>query len=456
MTEASRATELSQTGETSDRPPAGAAPAGASLPDGAAPERLLATLERLLELAPTGLQPALDAAAQLVAEALGADKVDAFLHVQAIDSLVAVGTSDTPMGRKQHAIGLDRLPLANGGRLVEVFRSGASYRTGRADEDPGELIGITRGLGIRSELAAPLAVGGEQRGLLAAACAQPERFTEDDLRFLEATARWVGIVAHRAELTERVATEAEAAARRTGADELIAIVAHDLNNLLAPLQMRLDLLRRRATLLTTEQVAAHAEGAAAAVERLRRFVGTLLDAERLERGVFAIAPERVDLAALARETAEAIAPARGAVRVEAPPELVAPADAVRVRQALENLLANALRHSPPGGEVLLAVAAETLPPAAPPDATAAPAPSDVSGPCVVLSVTDQGPGIPPEVLPRLFERFARGTDSAGLGLGLYIAHQVAAAHGGRLTVETARRRGACFRFVLPAAGPTAP
>jgi signal transduction histidine kinase len=456
MSEAHGAAELSDRGDARSAPAAAAFPPGASGSIAAdapsAAGRLLATLERLLELelAPAGLQPALDAAAQLVAEALGADKVDAFLHDPAIDSLVAVGTSDTPMGRKQHAIGLDRLPLANGGRLVEAFRSGASYRTGRADEDPDELVGITRGLGIRSQLAAPLAVGGEQRGLLAAACATPERFTEDDLRFLEAAARWVGIVAHRAELAERVAADAAAAARRTAADELIAVVAHDLNNLLAPLQARLDLLRRRAGRLPAEQVAAHAEGAAVAVERLRRFVGTLLDAERLERGVFAIALEPVDLAALARETAEALAPALGAVRVQAPPQLVAPADAARVRQALENLLANALRHSPPGGEVQLTVTAETLPPGA------APAGAAPSGPCVVLTVTDQGPGIPPEVLPRLFERFARGPESAGLGLGLYIAQQVAAAHGGTLSVDAGRRRGASFRLVLPVSESGAP
>ena len=238
---------------------------------------------------------------------------------------------------------------------MEAFRAGAAYRTGRADADPGELVGITRGLGVRSTLAAPLAVGGERRGLLAAASAAPERFTADDLRFLEAAARWVGAVAHRAELTERLAAEVAAAARRAVADELLAVVAHDLNNLLAPLKGRLDLLRRRAGRLAPEQVAVHAEAAAAAVERLRRFVGTLLDAERLERGAFAVAPQPVDLAALARETAAAAAPGRGAVRVQAPPELLALADPERVRQALENLLGNALRHSPPGAEVLVAV-----------------------------------------------------------------------------------------------------
>jgi signal transduction histidine kinase len=404
---------------------------------------LLATLERLLALEPSGLQSALEGAAQLVAEALGADKVDAFLHDPAIDSLVAIGTSDTPMGRKQHALGLERLPLANGGRLVEVFRAGVSYGTGHAEDDPGELVGMIRGLGIRSSLAVSLVVGGERRGLLAAASATPERFTAGDLRFLEAAARWVGVVAHRAELTERLADEAATSARSAVADELISVLSHDLNNLLVPLKGRLDILRRRAGRLSPEQIAAHAEAAATAVERLRRFVGTLLDAERLERGAFAIELQPVDLAALARETAEAAeaaAPGRGAVRVHAPAELIILADPERLRQALENLLGNALCHAPVGTEVLV-------------ELTSAPqSESGAVGRRAVLMVADQGPGIPPEILPRLFERFARGPGSTGLGLGLYIVRRVAEAHDGTLTVESTPGRGARFRLVLPIAG----
>lgn len=405
--------------------------------------RLLGTLERLLALEPTGLRPALDSAAQLVAEALGADKIDAFLHDPSIDSLVAVGTSDTPMGRKQHAIGLERLPLANGGRLVQVFEAGESYRTGHAEEDPEELIGITQGLGIRSQMAALLIVGGQRRGILTAASATPERFSVGDLRFLEAAARWVGVVAHRAELTERLAIDAASAARSAAADELIAVVAHDLNNLLAPLKARLDILRRRAGRLSPEEIASHAEGAASAVARIRRFVGNLLDAERLERGAFSLEPQPVDLAALAREVVEAVASDSGAVRVQAPSTLVVAADPERVRQALENLVGNALRHSPLGAEVLVEVSA--APPAVGDDAASATS-------WASLSVADHGPGVPPDLLPRLFDRFAKGPDSVGLGLGLYIARRVAEAHGGTLTVESEPGWGACFRLAFPADG----
>src|SRR5918998_6980900 len=105
--------------------------------------RLLATLEQLLAIDETDLHGALNRACHMVAEALGADKVDAVLYDAATESLVAAGTSHTPMGRKQHAIGLDRLPVANGGREVDVFLTGVPYATGEADQDPGQLRGMT-------------------------------------------------------------------------------------------------------------------------------------------------------------------------------------------------------------------------------------------------------------------------------------------------------------------------
>jgi DNA-binding CsgD family transcriptional regulator len=177
--------------------------------------RLLTTLQRLLAIQATDLRPALDEAATLVAEALGADKVDVFLHQAPIDSLVALGTSATPMGRRQHELGLDRLPLSNGGRAADVFRTGEPYASGRVDEDPGELRGIVEGLGVRSVLDYPLEVGGERRGVVQADSATPDFFTEADQSFFAAVTQWVGMVMHRAELVE----QATAAAARRGRSE---------------------------------------------------------------------------------------------------------------------------------------------------------------------------------------------------------------------------------------------
>jgi DNA-binding CsgD family transcriptional regulator len=183
-------------------------------------DRLFETLARLLGIASPELRPALDQASDLVAEALGADKVDVFLHEAASDSLVALGTSRTPMGRRQHALGLDRLPLANGGPVAAAYLSGEPYLNGRADLDPGQPRGVVEGLGVRSQMDVPLDVGGVRRGVLAAASAEPERWAERDLRFLAAVAGWVGMLTHRAELSEELARQAERRGERKAAEEL--------------------------------------------------------------------------------------------------------------------------------------------------------------------------------------------------------------------------------------------
>jgi len=183
-------------------------------------DRLFETLLRLHGIASPELQPALDEASNLVAEALDADKVDIFLHEAASDSLVALGTSQTPMGCRQHELGLNRLPLANGGRSVAVYLTGEPYLQQRADEDPMELPAMIERLGVRSGILTPLDVGQQRRGVLQAVSAVPDRFSERDLRFLTAVAGWVGMLTHRAELAEDLAGRARLQGRREAGDDL--------------------------------------------------------------------------------------------------------------------------------------------------------------------------------------------------------------------------------------------
>jgi signal transduction histidine kinase len=109
------------------------------------------------------------------------------------------------------------------------------------------------------------------------------------------------------------------------------------------------------------------------------------------------------------------------------------ADPERAHLVLTNLIGNALRHTPPGGRVEVRAA---------PEAGA-----------VRFEVSDTGPGIAPEHLPRLFERFFRvpGAPHGGAGLGLYICREIVTAHGGRIGVESDPGAGAIFWFTLPAA-----
>lgn len=401
---------------------------------GAGHGRLLATLERLLTIQALEVKGALDEASTLVAEAMGADKVDAFLHDPSTETLVSVGTSDTPLGHKERRLGLDRLPLANGGRVVAVFHSGASFQTGHTEDDPEDIIGIKRGLGVRSTLAAAIEIAGERRGVLAITSTQPERFSFEDLRFTEAVARWMGLIAHRAALVEQVTQEASEQARRVAADELIAVLAHDLRTPLTPARGYLTLLRRDAQQAGRAQAVRYAEQVGVALDRVQRMIGALLDASRLEQGLFALALQPVDLVALVHEIADTLRTPARPLCVQAPDVLIVEqADPERLRQALENLVGNALGHTPEGVAVVVAVDQETREDRA----------------WAVLRVRDAGPGIAPTLLPTLFERFARGSASTGLGLGLYLARGIAEAHGGPLTVESTVGTGTTFCLSLP-------
>lgn len=245
----------------------------------------------------------------------------------------------------------------------------------------------------------------------------------------------MGLVVHRAQLVEQIREHAAEQGRRLAADEIIRILAHDLHNLLTSLKGNVDLLTPRGATMSPERVVQHAAAAGAAAERRRRLVDGLLDADRLERGVFTLGPQIVDMAALARETVRAYGAEGSRIRVNTPGEVSIAADLDRLRQAIENLLGNSLKHSPPGEPVEVGVTAE----------------AEGGGSWATITVADRGPGIPAELLPRLFTRFAAGPGSSGLGLGLYIARRIAAAYGDDLTVESAPGAGSRFRLRLPAA-----
>src|SRR4051812_1204260 len=213
---------------------------------GANQERYLATLQKLLQIPAANLKTALTHAANAVSEALGADKVDAFLYDDTRDSLVAMGTSTQPVSDLQKRLGLDVLPITNGGRTVWVYKTGEMYRERDSFNDPEELRGIKEGLRIRAQIGVPLDVATQRRGMLMVASLKPDFFTETDAVFVQTAARWVGMVAHRSQLVEDIERHAVEQGRKTVAEELITVLAHDLRNYISPVVMRLYLLRHRA------------------------------------------------------------------------------------------------------------------------------------------------------------------------------------------------------------------
>jgi signal transduction histidine kinase len=162
----------------------------------------------------------------------------------------------------------------------------------------------------------------------------------------------------------------------------------------------------------------------------------LLDLERLESGPRAPQREPLDLGPLLRDVAEAFsADGSASVVAEAPPDLPpARADRSEVRQALVNLVSNAVKYSPPGGRVRLTAGA--------------------SASVIRISVTDDGPGLAPEHLPLVWERFYRvpGDDTRGSGLGLPIAKRLVERQEGCVGVDSTPGAGSTFWLELPTAG----
>ncbi len=222
-------------------------------------------------------------------------------------------------------------------------------------------------------------------------------------------------------------------------DEFLALVSHELRTPLT------SVLGYTEMLLEGElgPMPADQERAVGVVERnalrLQRLVGDLLVVAQAQAGRLSVIRERVDLAALARERLLAFGPlaAEAGVRLDARVADGAAwldGDRERLGQVVDNLLGNALTHTPPGGAVTLSLVREA---------------GDWA-----LRVADTGPGIPTSDRERVFESFRRGTGAApggGVGLGLAISRAIADAHGGDLRVEDAPR-GAVLRLTLPAAG----
>jgi signal transduction histidine kinase len=394
---------------------------------------LLETLERLLEIPSSDLKTALTLACDAVAAALRADKVDAFLLEPTKNSLVAIGTSNQPLSNLQRNAGLDILPIANGGRVVHVYETKAPFRTGHLTEDPGELKGVREVLKIESKVGVPIEVAGQVRGVLMVASLARDFFTEEDERFAVSISRWVGSVAHRAELVQEIGKNAVEQGRRAVAEELVTILAHDLRNFVSPILARLQLIQRRAAQDKREVDVRDSEAALWAVRRLNRLIADILDVARIDQGVFRLDLAPVDLGVLASDVAKTLSTPSHEIRVAAMDEVVVNADPARVTQCLENIVGNAIRHSPRGAAVTVIVSKTRV----------------EDGDVGALEVLDEGPGVPAEVLPRIFERFSSGNRSPGLGLGLYLAKRISLAHGGELTVESPPGKGARFRLLLP-------
>ncbi len=227
--------------------------------------------------------------------------------------------------------------------------------------------------------------------------------------------------------------------------ELLATVSHELRTPLTSIKGALSVLLAEDP--PAQEVRAEFLGIAHQnVERVMRLIGNFLNLTRIEAGQIGIAPRPLDLAEV---LAAAVGRMRGlaaerrvSLEVEAPPgPLPLTGDPEMLESVFSNLLDNAVKFSPEGAPVNVRIEADPR--------------------AITVRVRDRGPGIPPEEVARVFERFFRGSPAAaqrvpGTGLGLHISKAIVEAHGGRIGVESRVGEGSTFTVTLPREGPQPP
>ncbi|HCI78699.1 MAG TPA: histidine kinase, partial [Ktedonobacter sp.] len=355
-----------------------------------------------------------------------------FLLDASNETLVARSISDTALGKRQQAIGMDRLPLANGGRTVEVFLTGTPHFNNHVNEDADELLGVKDGLGIQSQIAVIFKVQTHHRGVVLAASESQDFFSPQDVRFLEAVARWVGIVVGRAELAARVKYEEIEPSWGQIGEEILTIMAHELRNYLRPLEGRLDLMRDRAMRDQREKDVQNAESCIHTLGLLSQSISDLLDIARINQGIFTINPQSMNLVEITREVVTKFDAKHIPIAVHTPVEVVFTADPDRLHQALEHMLSYATSQEPQPKEIIIDVSVETR----------------TDGPWILLTVKQIG-SVLPQQFENLFQRFVSKTQSTNLGLGLYLTNQIALAHQGTLAIDSQSSDEMWLTFAFP-------
>ncbi|APV49452.1 hypothetical protein BWI17_07010 [Betaproteobacteria bacterium GR16-43] len=249
-------------------------------------------------------------------------------------------------------------------------------------------------------------------------------------------------VTERQEIEQAMRDQAERLSEADQAkDEFLATLSHELRNPLAPLRNSLAILRM--TSKADDSTAPVREMMERQVNHLVRLVDDLLEVSRISRGTLTLKREHVGLAAVVRNAVETCMPvmqsAGHALTVSVPDEpLWVDGDPVRIAQVLSNLLDNAAKYTDDGGRIAIALRRAE-------DGQAA------------ITVTDNGPGIAPEALPRMFGMFSRGDRTSGrgqggLGIGLALARRLAEMHGGTLSARSeGLGKGCAFTLRLPLA-----
>ena len=283
---------------------------------------------------------------------------------------------------------------------------------------------------LTSLVAVPLLMRGQPLGALIFTSSTPSHvYGQSDLRLGEALAERAAIAIENA----RLFRQAQIAIKTR--EEVLAIVSHDLKNPLANIKLVVELFRRRDQ-IDANQVLEFANKIQRSARAMETLIADLLDFARIQSGTFSVVatPQKLNHVVMpvidqVRGLAEA---KRQTLDIDLPTTLpYIAADIDRVGQVVANLLTNAIKFTPQEGTIRVSAHRQDH--------------------HVLVSVADTGPGIPPEHLQKIFDRYWRvpGITYKGTGLGLSIAKGIVEAHGGTIWAESQLGKGSSFSFTLP-------
>jgi signal transduction histidine kinase len=299
--------------------------------------------------------------------------------------------------------------------------------------------------GSRAWAALPLMTDEHVFGSIVLSFAQPRTFAPKDQVFILALAQQCSYALERAHLHEaeqQARTSAEAAVHQR--DHMLRLISHDLKTPLTTIQGYVRLLQQQAVQADFPGVERYRRGLNhidAATAQMVTQIQELLDIASLQVGQpITLTQEPLDLVRLVQHVADVCQQMSEQHTIKVDTDLctlVCTGDRVRLERVFSNLLTNAIKYSPDGGEVVVRVALELCEGAR----------------YAVLRVQDEGVGIPPGDLPHIFEPFLRASNVSdvfpGTGLGLTSARQIIEQHGGHMSVTSTLGGGATFAVKLP-------
>ena len=314
-----------------------------------------------------------------------------------------------------------RIPLGKGfaGRIAATRRPVVLD-----DVDLADIFNpILREKGIKSLLGAPLISRDSVVGVVHVGTLRRRLFTPADVDLLQLVANRVGLAIDKARLHEETVLLDQMKLN------FVAIASHELRTPAAAVYGAAMTLQGRGDALPQETRALLEQTLYEQADRLRRLTEQLLDLSRLDAKAIPVAPRKLDIETVLNDVVDGVG-ANASVTIEIPEPIEALVDELVVERVVTNLLINALNHGRPPIVVRAEQTRRSL----------------------RIAVSDAGPGVDAELVPRLFERFERGVDGNGSGLGLAIAKAYALAHGGDLVYD-AQGPGARFTLTVPAREP---